>query len=86
MDYEDIYAIISSSNYDLDDGLAAAKAIYGKQYNPIFTFKALSYFENEELTNLDRKIKDELIQWVNSSKGEKNIRAFKKIGDSHHKK
>lgn len=31
---------------DLSTGLSCAMAIYGRQYNPILTLQALSYFED----------------------------------------
>ncbi|MEM1408253.1 MAG: nucleotidyl transferase AbiEii/AbiGii toxin family protein [Bacteroidota bacterium] len=79
-DYMDIYNILNKSNYTLSDGLSAAKAIYGNQYNEIFTLKALSYFENEELRELGQDIKDELIEHVDSVGKIKKINAKNEIG------
>jgi len=38
-DYLDIHAIIKHTNFDLQDGLAAAQAIYGSQYIPVITLR-----------------------------------------------
>ena len=45
-DYRDIHALITQGRLDLAEGIAAATAIYGPQYNPILTLQALSYFED----------------------------------------
>lgn len=43
-DYLDIHAIISDAGTNLAEGIACARAIYGRQYNPMMTLQALSYF------------------------------------------
>lgn len=43
-DYIDIDALLSDGRVDLLVALAAARAIYGAQFNPQSTLKALSYF------------------------------------------
>ncbi|MBV6646019.1 MAG: hypothetical protein KI790_11250, partial [Cyclobacteriaceae bacterium] len=68
--------------YTLDDGIAAAKAVYGNQYNAVFTLKALSYFDNEELKHISENIKTELIRFVGGSKGLKVMEASGEIGDA----
>ena len=45
-DYLDIDALISTAGINLSEGLACAKAIYGRQYNPVLTLQALSYFDD----------------------------------------
>jgi len=42
-DYRDIAALLENG-VDLSKGLAAAKAIYGEQFEPATTLRALSYF------------------------------------------
>ncbi|MEM7108408.1 MAG: nucleotidyl transferase AbiEii/AbiGii toxin family protein [Bacteroidota bacterium] len=79
-DYVDIYTILNESNYTLSDGLSAAKAIYGNQYNEIFTLKALSYFENDELGKLSQNIKDALLEHVESVGEIKNMDVKNGIG------
>lgn len=79
-DYIDIHQIITTTALTLDDGLAAASAIYGKQYNSIFTTKALSYFDNEELKGLSENVKQDLLKIVKNASGEKIISARNEIG------
>jgi hypothetical protein len=45
-DYLDIYALITSGHIDLAEGIACARAIYGRQYNPVLTLQALSFFDD----------------------------------------
>jgi hypothetical protein len=51
-DYLDIYALITAGHINLAEGIACARAIYGRQYNPILTLQALSFFDdlNEPLS------------------------------------
>ena len=57
-DYVDIDAILRLTQIDLAAALAAAMAIYGKQFNPQITLKALSYFEDGNLPGLPAHIKN----------------------------
>lgn len=59
-DYLDIDALLKSGSVDLPTALAGAKAIYGKTYNPQSTLKALSYFEDGNLRQLPKDVKDRL--------------------------
>lgn len=45
-DYLDIHALIVKAKVDLAEGVACARAIYGRQCNPIMTLQALSYFDD----------------------------------------
>ena len=63
-DYLDIHAIITRTNLELQDGLAAAQAIYGKQYNPVITLKSLVYFKEGDVAELSQVVKDDLVQAV----------------------
>jgi len=67
-DYVDVYAILTKTIYSLEEGLGAAQTIYGNQFNPIFTLKALAYYDNEELSDLESSIKNELVKRANSTK------------------
>jgi Nucleotidyl transferase AbiEii toxin, Type IV TA system len=51
-DYLDIYALITVGHIKLLEGIACARAIYGRQYNPVLTLHALSFFDdlNEPLS------------------------------------
>ncbi|MGH7070899.1 MAG: nucleotidyl transferase AbiEii/AbiGii toxin family protein [Acetobacteraceae bacterium] len=59
-DYTDIDAILRDGHIDLPTALASAKAIYGAQFNPQITLKALSYFGEGNLRRLPRPVKDRL--------------------------
>lgn len=59
-DYIDIAAILSDGRIDLPTALASAQAIYGTQFNPQITLKALSYFDDGTLRRLPQATKDQL--------------------------
>jgi len=59
-DYTDIDAILRDGRIDLPTALASAKAIYGPQFNPQITLKALSFFDDGNLRRLPRATKDRL--------------------------
>ncbi|MEO8493602.1 MAG: nucleotidyl transferase AbiEii/AbiGii toxin family protein [Planctomycetota bacterium] len=51
-DYIDIDAIINQGGLDLATGLSAAKLIYGPQFNPELTLKALCFFGDGNLSTV----------------------------------
>lgn len=59
-DYIDIDAILRDGRIDLPTALASAQAIYGPQFNPQITLKALSFFDDGNLRRLSRATKDRL--------------------------
>ena len=59
-DYLDIDAILADGRIDLPHALAAARAIYGRAFNPQITLKALSYFGDGNLSLLPRETQDRL--------------------------
>ena len=59
-DYVDIDAILKDGRIDLPTALASAKAIYGPQFNPRITLKALSFFDEGNLRQLPKATKDRL--------------------------
>jgi hypothetical protein len=63
-DYIDIDALLTDGGIDLPTALAAARAIYGAQYNPQSTLKALSYFDDGNLRRLPQSLKDRLTNAV----------------------
>ena len=52
-DYQDIIAILKSG-LSLQEGLGAARAIYGSQFQPAEALKALTWFEEGDLSSIDR--------------------------------
>jgi hypothetical protein len=58
-DYLDVAALLKNG-VALADALGAAQAIYGGQFNPLITLKALSYFGDGDLAALPEKVKQSL--------------------------
>lgn len=59
-DYEDIAAILRAGR-SLVGGLAAARALFGRAFQPAAALKALVYFEGGDLAALNRRDRDVLI-------------------------
>ena len=59
-DYIDVDAIMAIGKIDLPTALAAGRAIYGMQFNPEITLKALSYFDDGNLRRLPEPLKARL--------------------------
>lgn len=62
-DYLDIHALLSRTNLTLPEGIAAARAIYGRQYDPLMTLQALSFFA-DLAEPLDEPTKKDLLAAV----------------------
>ncbi len=58
-DYLDLHAIFHSG-ISLEEGLGAARALYGTQFNPAISLKALAYFEDGDLPMIPQDIKSDL--------------------------
>jgi len=58
-DYIDIAAVLSTG-IDLAEALAAAEAIYGQKFNGALSLKALSYFEDGDLSTLQADVRQRL--------------------------
>lgn len=54
----------------LKDGLGAAYAVYGGEFNSHISLRALGYFNDGDLPSLPQPVKDRLVQAVNSVLGE----------------
>lgn len=52
-DYLDLHALLRCG-ISLEEGLGAARALYGAQFNPAITLKALAYFGDGDLPTLAR--------------------------------
>ncbi len=63
-DYLDIVALLREGNIDLPLALASAKAIYGEQFNPQNTLKALVFFDEGNLKQVPKAAKDLLVEAV----------------------
>jgi hypothetical protein len=63
-DYIDIAAILSEGSINLPLALASAQAIYGAQFDPQNTLKALVFFEEGNLKRLSQAVKKQLVDAV----------------------
>ena len=63
-DYIDVAAILSEGSIDLPLALASAQAIYGAQFDPQNTLKALVFFEEGNLKRLPQTVKKQLVDAV----------------------
>jgi nucleotidyltransferase AbiEii toxin of type IV toxin-antitoxin system len=60
-DYIDVASALETG-LDLAEALAAAEAVYGKSFNGALSLKALAYFEDGDLPNLSREVRDRLLK------------------------
>lgn len=81
-DYLDIHTFVTEAGIDLAEGIACAKAIYGRQYNPTLTLQALSYF-GDLSEPLDPNIESDLLAAVRSVslRNLPVVKASRHIGD-----
>lgn len=63
-DYIDMDALITQTEIDLTTALASGCIIYGNQFNPYISLKALTYFEEGDLNTLPQAIKSRLVHAV----------------------
>ncbi len=63
-DYIDLHAIMSQTDISLEHALAAAKCIYGNQFNPYDTLKALVWFDHPELATVTKAMRHDLERCV----------------------
>jgi hypothetical protein len=58
-DYLDIAALLVAG-IDLPRALGAAKAVFGPEYNPMISLKALTFFDEGDVKELDKKARQRL--------------------------
>lgn len=58
-DYLDVFALLQHG-VALRDALGAAQAVYGEQFNPMITLKALTYFGDGDLPTLPKEVQQSL--------------------------
>ena len=58
-DYLDIDALLGAG-FDLSQGMAAAQAVYGSQFNPWISLKALTCYDGGDLHRLDASVRERL--------------------------
>ena len=60
-DYLDIHALLTKAQIPLAEMLAAARIIYGAQFNALISLKALAYYKDFTLADLPKSIRDGLL-------------------------
>ena len=79
-DYLDIHALITQAGVGLPSMLAAAQAIYGSQFNPLISLKALTYHDDPSLKDLPEAVRRALVAAVRTARVDKipNIDAIRR--------
>ena len=70
-DYLDVHALLTRGGIELPLILAAARAIYGDQFNPLVSLKALGYHDDPALGDMPAAVRRDLaaaIRGVDPSK------------------
>jgi hypothetical protein len=70
-DYLDIHALLTKANIPLSKMLAAAATIYGSQFNPLISLKAISYHDDPALAQLPQHVRRDLLAAVRDTNPEK---------------
>ncbi len=59
-DYIDVHALLTKANIPLAEMLAAASIIYGDQFSPLLSLKALAYHDDAALRELPANVRRDL--------------------------
>jgi nucleotidyltransferase AbiEii toxin of type IV toxin-antitoxin system len=63
-DYLDIHALLTKAKVPLSKMLAAGAIIYGAEFNPLVSLKAISYHDDPSLAELPRDVRRDLVKAV----------------------
>ena len=66
-DYLDIHVLMTKANISLAEMLAAGADIYGAQFNPLLSLKAIAYHDDPALADLSEKVRHDLIAAVKAT-------------------
>ena len=66
-DYLDIYALLTKAKISLPEMLAAGAIIYGAEFNPLLSLKAISYHDDLALADLPQDMRINLIKAVQNT-------------------
>jgi hypothetical protein len=66
-DYLDIHALLTKAKISLPEMLAAGAIIYGSQFSPLLSLKAMSYHDDPALAALPRDVRHDLIDAVTAT-------------------
>ena len=70
-DYLDIHALLTKAKISLPKMLAAGAIIYGTEFNPLLSLKAISYHDDLALVELPQDVRRDLIEAVKSTDPQK---------------
>src|SRR5205085_2031521 len=63
-DYVDIHALLTKAKISLSSMLAAGGIIYGAEFNPLLSLKAISYHDDPALAELPKNVRRDLLEAV----------------------
>jgi Nucleotidyl transferase AbiEii toxin, Type IV TA system len=66
-DYIDIFALLTKAELSLAQMLAAGSIIYGDQFDPLLSLKAISYHDDPGLADLPKNVRHSLSEAVHST-------------------
>jgi hypothetical protein len=66
-DYLDIHALLKKADISLATMLAAGAIIYGEEFNPLLSLKAISYHDDPALAELPQAVRRDLIAAVKAT-------------------
>ena len=66
-DYLDIHVLMTKADISLAEMLAAGTTIYGAQFSPLLSLKAIAYHDDPALAGLSRKVRHDLIEAVKAT-------------------
>lgn len=69
-DYIDVHALLTEADIPLARMLAAATIIYGSEFNPLLSLKALAYHEDRALAGLPADVRRDLIAAIRATDAE----------------
>jgi hypothetical protein len=66
-DYIDVHTLLTKGGISLSEMLAAAQIIYGSEFSPLLSLKALAYHEDRALADLSTDVRQDLINAVTAT-------------------
>jgi hypothetical protein len=63
-DYIDVHTLLTKADIPLAEMLSAAAIIYGTEFNPLVSLKALAYHDDAALAELSREVRRDLVAAV----------------------
>jgi hypothetical protein len=66
-DYIDVHTLLTKGEIPLATMLAAAKIIYGSQFNPLLAVKALAYLDDPALAELTSEVRQDLVAAIRAT-------------------